>query len=100
MFYGDSMLMKGPRFLKKLNKGRYLHGAYLICLSESPEDPLEFFSTSQLLQPHYKSCPPDISVCGLAKDRDEAIMVVEHIIDAAEAEGCATVRSFVEGLFT
>lgn len=63
---------------RKLEKKPILANVYLIVPASNPEDQLDIFDAKQLTQSYYKdTC---FTVIGIAADYDEALQLVEQIV--------------------
>ncbi len=97
LYFGEQAKKKGKRIIKKIRKGCFFTGAYVICLPEDRETPVEYYSARLLLQDYYKTHEP--TIIGIAADEEEAMEVTAGIIkDFIEETGTLDVRSFTERL--
>ena len=97
LYFGEKVRKKGNRIIKKIRKGSFFTGAYVICLPESRKVPVEYYSARLLLQDYYKTHEPVI--IGIAADEEEAMEVTAVIIkDCMEKTGTLDVRNYTEGL--
>ncbi|MCR5650547.1 MAG: hypothetical protein K6F86_05140 [Lachnospiraceae bacterium] len=97
LYFGERVQKKGNRIIKKIMKGSFFTGAYVICLPESGESPVEYYSARLLLQDYYKTHEP--TILGIAADEEEAMEVTTRIIkDCIEKTGTLDIRSYTESL--
>lgn len=69
---------KLDKIKKKLENKPLLSSVFLIAVSANRSDQLDIFDARQLVQPYYKKNPP--YVIGITKSREEAISIVEKIV--------------------
>ncbi len=60
LYLGQAVKAKEKRIIKKIKKGSFFTGAYVICLPEKTDEPLEFYSARLLKQDYYKRHEPTI----------------------------------------
>ena len=97
LYLGETVEKKHKKIKKKIKKGSLFTGAYVICLPEDSDEPVEFFSSRLLKQDFYKRNEP--TVIGIAADEDEAIEVVGDIVkDCIEKTGSLNLRQYTESL--
>lgn len=97
LYYGELVKNKPDRFKKKIKKGSLFTGAYVVCLPENKDEPLEYYSARLLKQDYYKR--HDITVLGIAADETEAIGIVNDIVkDCIDKTGTLNLREFAEFL--
>ena len=79
---------------RRILKGRKCFGTYLVTLSATPGNQLEFFAADQLRNPFRRShCPP---VVGIAHSRESALGLVVRIIeDCARQSGSYDAGSYL-----
>lgn len=72
--------IKKPREIKeKLDEGKFVHGIYLITMSENPSNIMDIIPAFMLIQQSfYDICPP---VIGMAKGKKNALEMVRELID-------------------
>ena len=79
LYLGEGIKKKKlDKIKKKLENKPLFSSVFLISLSRNPFDQLEVYEARQLCQPYYRKCPP--YVVGIAKNREEAIALVEEIV--------------------
>ncbi len=97
LYLGPRAAKKEKRLIKKIKKGSFFSGAYVICLPEDSNEPLEYIDSRFLSQDYYKRHEP--LIIGIAADEDEAMELVNDIIkDCMEKTGSLNVRCFTEEL--
>ncbi len=97
LYFGEKVKKKGNRIIRKIRKGSFFTGAYVICLPENRTTPVEYYSARLLLQDYYKTHEP--TVIGIAADEEEAMEVTADIIkDCMEKTGSLDVRRYTESL--
>ncbi len=97
LYLGQAVKAKEKRIIKKIKKGSFFTGAYVICLPEKTDEPLEFYSARLLKQDYYKRHEP--TIIGIASNEDEAIEVVNDILkDCIKKTGSLNMRSYTEML--
>ena len=71
--------VEDPEKIKnKLDAGKYVHGIYLLTLSDNPSNLFEIIPAAMLLQKsYYRICP---EIIGMAKGKDEAIDMAVDIV--------------------
>lgn len=78
--YTDELAKKKEEKLKKtLEKGKVSIGVYVISLATNRDNLFDIIGANELLFRHYKN--NDIYVVGLAYGKENAIMVVQNIIE-------------------
>ncbi|MCR5719755.1 MAG: hypothetical protein K6F84_04240 [Lachnospiraceae bacterium] len=65
--------------MEKLKKDPVKAGLYILILSENEGEEMEIIKSCELLRPVYKY--RDIKVCGIAKNRDDAFMLVKDMAE-------------------
>lgn len=87
--------VKNPTKLKaKLAKHAKLSDAYVITLSKNQHDQLEIQKAGCLAQKYYRLNPP--YVIGLATDYDEAIEIVQQIVqETYAAQGNCKLKEYL-----
>ncbi len=84
---------KANKYKKTLAKKYFLKDFYVIAISLTQTDQLEFFSARQLMQPHMPKMGYDI--VGLATNYDEALSLIEHIVqDVYEKTGDVALKDY------
>ena len=71
--------VEDPEKIKnKLDAGKYVHGIYLLTLSDNPSNMFEIIPAAMLLQKsYYRICP---EIIGMAKGKDEALEMVRSLV--------------------
>lgn len=69
---------KLDKIKKKLENKPLLSSVFLVAISANQSDQLDIFDARQLVQPYYRKNPP--YVIGITKSREEAISIVEEIV--------------------
>lgn len=96
-YLGESARESYRKLRWKISHGAGTIDTYVVCMPEYSSDPLEYFNAALLRQHFYRKNPP--VVIGIAVGEDEAVSVVEDIInDCMEKTGSLDVRSFVMSL--
>jgi len=79
LYLGESISeSKLDKIKKRLQKYPLLSNVYLITVSRNPVDQLDIFDAKQLVQNYYRKHP--IYVIGIASDYNEALSVIETIV--------------------
>lgn len=91
--------IKDSRKLRfRLKHGKLLHGCYVIVLCDG-QDELEIYHCAYLRQTYYKKYP--FRVVGLAKNYDDALLLVERMVQDTYAEtGNYKIKKYLEPRFT
>lgn len=95
LYLGESINVKKlDKIKKKLENKPLLSGVFLITLSRNPSDQLEIYSARLLVQKYYAAYPP--YVVGLAGDRDEAVAMVQQLVqDCLEKRGDCALKEYL-----
>ncbi len=97
LYLGGIAVKKCKKIQKKIQKGSCLTGAYVVCIPEDNDEPIEFFNASLLRQDYYKRHEP--TVIGIAAGEDEAIELVADIVkDCFLKTGGLRLRQYTESL--
>lgn len=94
LYLPDTLKRKKAKIIKKIEREKMILDLYLIMLAANENDQLEICSYSRLL---YLPCPKqDLLVVGIAKGYDDAIYLVEEIVQEVYnmTEG-ADIRSYI-----
>lgn len=93
--YIGSGIRDSEKIITKLNNNKLAPGVFLVTLSENPDNMLEIFSAVLLKQDAFRRmCPP---IVGLAKGKDEAIELVQQMIqDAYQETGTYQVAEYLK----
>ena len=88
--------VKAPlRIRKKIENGKFVHGIYLLTLSNNPANVMEIVPAAMLMQRSYVGICP--LVIGMAKGKDEALELVRSIIEEVYgATGSFSVSEYLE----
>lgn len=95
LYLGESIDEKKLDKLKKRMKDKpLLCGSYLIAISENPNNQLDIMQARQLVQTYYSSYP--IRVVGVAADYDEALVLVEQIVqECLQVRGDCALKEYL-----
>jgi hypothetical protein len=95
LYLGESIDKKKLDKIKKnLKKRPLLARVYIIALATHKDDQLEFFDSRWLLLRHYDGYIPHI--VGFASDRDEAITLIQNIVNECLKErGDCSLREYL-----
>lgn len=95
LYLGESISEKKlDKIKKKLEKKPLWAGVVLLALAHNPDDQLEFFDARQLAQRCYEGYVPH--VVGIAADRDEALALVERIVqECLEERGDCALKEYL-----
>lgn len=75
----DDKIKQPEEIKEKLDAGEFVHGIYLITLSENPSNIMDIVPAVMLIQQSfYDICPP---VIGMAKGKKSALEMVRKLID-------------------
>lgn len=94
LYVSEGLKKKKEQWIKKMEEGKYPFQAYLLVLSKSKEEQLEFYSATMLYQ---KKCfTTDIFIVGIAESYMDAVYLVEEITrEVYEHTGNADLRSYL-----
>jgi hypothetical protein len=95
IYLGDSIdTVQLHKIKKKLMRKPLLAKVYILALATNEDDQLEFFDSRWLLTRHYDGYVPYI--VGFASDRDEAIELVQKIVNECLKErGDLSLREYL-----
>lgn len=95
LYIGDNAKKKSKKLIRKINQGAGVIDVYIITLAVNPENSLEIISANLLMQPALRrNCPV---IVGLAKGYDEALEIVEQIVNEVYQETKrAEIRAWLE----
>ncbi len=95
LYVGESISSKEHEIVRKVHNRQLVTNLYLIVLSTHPDNMLELILEKETLQECYPSS--ELKVVGIAGDKDEAISLVQNIIEESMCEtGSADVRAFLK----
>ncbi len=94
LYTGESLEKKKEKIISKLSKEKFQAGIFLIVLSGEEKNQLEILNSNLLLQKYYPQ--KDYLVVGIAKGFDEALEILEEIVQKVynETKG-AEIRSYI-----
>ncbi len=78
LYLGESIEKKAKRIQRKIENGKLTISAYIITFPSNPSNLLDIIPAREILQKGYPK--DDLTIVGLAGGRDEAISLVEHIV--------------------
>ena len=78
-YFGESLVNKKAKIIRKLKQNKIQPGIYLITLAQGRQNELEFFSALLLQQKIFHS--EDLFVVGVASGYEEALELIEEITD-------------------
>ncbi len=85
---------KLDKLKKRMENKPLLCGSYLIAISENPNNQLDILQARQLVQTYYSSYP--IRVVGVASDYDEALALVEQIVqECLQVRGDCALKEYL-----
>ncbi len=95
LYIGQSISpMKLDKIKNKLRNKTLLSGVHLVAVSLNPNDMLDVFDAKQLVQRYYLK--REIFVVGIAGDYEEAIDLVEKIVqDCVSQRGDCSLKEFL-----
>ena len=79
MYIGKQLSEKGEKIKKKLNRKLFLPDVFLITRPTNEDNLFDIFQSKELLFPYHKR--REIIVCGLAKDKEEALTLVTTMLE-------------------
>ena len=95
LYVGETISAKQYKIVEKVHKGEIVHGLYLIILSANPDNMLDLIPEEEALKDCYAKM--QLKVVGIAIDKDEAIQLLQNIIeDSLRETGSADVRPFLK----
>ena len=94
LYLGENIDEKtAKKYQKALTKKIFLKDFYIVAISLTQTDQLEFFSARQIMQPHLPKMGYDI--VGLANSYDDALILVEQIVaDVYKKTGDAKLKDY------
>lgn len=94
LYLAEGLGKKKDKIIRKLNEKKLLMNIHVIILAQNGKDQLEIYHPMILLQPDFPQ--DDFLVVGIAKDYEDAIEVVEEIVQEVynETKG-ADIRSYI-----
>ncbi len=94
LYTGESLEKKKEKIISKLSREKLQAGIFLIVLSGEENNQLEILNSNLLLQKYYPQ--KDYLVVGIAKGFDEALEILEQIVQEVynETKG-AEIRSYI-----
>lgn len=70
---------KAEKVKNRLDSGKFVHGIYLLTLSENPANIMDVIPAAMLVQKSfYRICP---LIIGMAGDKEEALEMVRDLVD-------------------
>lgn len=79
LYLGESVEKKATRIKRKIEHGKLTIMVHVLTLPSNPENLLDIIPARELLQKDYPK--KDITIVGLAGDREEAMLVVQDIVE-------------------
>ena len=94
LYVGETIASAEYKIVEKVHKGEVVSDLYLITFSSHPDNMLDVMLEKEALQTCYKK--QGLKVVGIAGDKEEAIELVQFIIEESIKEtGNADVREFL-----
>ncbi len=86
---------KPEKIKRRLDAGKYVHGIYLLTLSENPANIMDVIPADMLIQKSFcRICPP---IIGMAGDKEEALEMVKNLVDEVyRATGAFRITEYIE----
>jgi hypothetical protein len=78
LYVGDKIKKKKDKVVASINNKEATFGVYCIAFASHPDNLFEIIDANELLFPHYNKV--EIRIVGLAKGKEEAIHLVQHIL--------------------
>ncbi|HKL79764.1 MAG TPA: hypothetical protein VJ888_04930 [Mobilitalea sp.] len=78
LYIGEKMKKKKDKAIASINNREATFGIYCIAFSSQPSNLFDIMDANELLFPHYKKA--DIRIVGLAKGKEEAILLVQDMV--------------------
>lgn len=82
LYVGERAEKKREEILSGIREGRLQMGVYVLTLASHPDNQLDIYPSNVLLQPYYKK-KEDLTVVGIARGREEALLLVSQITTEA-----------------
>ena len=94
LYLAEGLRKKKEKIIRKLDENRLQMNIHIIILAGNEKNQLEIYNSMVLLQPDFPH--DDFLVVGIAKDYDNAVEVVEEIVQEVynETKG-ADIRSYI-----
>lgn len=94
LYIGDNAKKKARTTIKKLKQGKLVLSAYVITLASNEKNLLDLFPAAQLKQKVSRNLCP--MIVGLADDYEEALQLVQQIIEETyQRQGNTDVRAYL-----
>lgn len=95
LYLGEQVAPKVDQIVKKINNNEIVPNLYVIALASNADNMLDLIPEWELLQKGYPQ--ENILVVGLAKDKKDAVGLVQFIIEECfEKTGSADVRAYLK----
>lgn len=95
LYVGESIADKAGRIKRKIEHNGITPSVYLVTLPSNPANLLDIIPARDLLQPGYPK--QDLHIIGLAKGYDEAIGLVQQMIEEAlQKTGTTDIVSYLK----
>lgn len=95
LYVGERAEKKREEILSGIREGRLQMGVYVLTLASHPDNQLDIYPSNVLLQPYYKK-KEDLTVVGIARGREEALLLVSQITtEAYRAYGTPDLRRYL-----
>lgn len=94
-YYVGEKVEDSRRIKRKINAGKYVHGIYLLTLSDNPSNLMEIVPAAMLMQKSFREICP--LIFGMAKGSDEALEMVRSIVDEVYREtGAFRIEEYIK----
>ena len=96
LYIGEKLSGKSEKIKAKLNRKLFLPDVFLITRPTNEENLFDIFEAKELLFPYHRK--REILVCGLAKDKEEALTLVTTMLEEMyrETGGLCSKEYFVK----
>ena len=94
LYLTEGLKKKKSKIIEKLENNKFQMNIHIVTLSNNKQNNLEIYHSAVLLQPNFPH--DDFFVVGIAKDYEDALELVEEIVQEVynETKG-ADIRSYI-----
>ena len=94
LYLTEGLKKKKEKIIRNLETGKLQPGVHVITLAVNEKNQLEIYPTIQFKQPAFPE--QDLFVVGIAKGYDEAVELVEQIVqEVYDRTGACDIRSYI-----
>ena len=96
LYIGDNARKKAGKIIEKVNKNKLQKNVFLITKAANGCDLFDIYPAHVFLQKHFKTA--DYLIIGLALGYDEALLLVQTIVDELYCkQGITNLKEYFEG---